>query len=121
MKGKCFRSKKGDRAMLLIWNRKDNTCGPVDVPRFLSKKIGGDWGRLPNVGGHWVRYKMVIRPQAGKVDTFDFRIFDEGYTEAKGVRVLSYASLDAYPEMVFLDGWFNKKSKEADVKLTRAA
>jgi hypothetical protein len=116
-----FLKGKGDKKMFLKRNSGKNASGPEEVPRFLSRRIGEDWGKLPHMDGHWVRYKMVTRPQADKTEVFDFRIFDEGYTEAKGIKILDYASLDGYPDLVFLDGWFNKKSKESEIKLPKAA
>ncbi len=101
--------------------KKEDKRGPQEVPSFLSRKIGENWGKLPRGEGYWVNYRMVTRPHPNKGEQTDFRIFDEGYANLKSIKVVDYATLDGYPDLVLLDGWFNKKSKEADVRLTKAA
>jgi hypothetical protein len=59
---------------------------------------------------------MVTRPQANGGDDLDVRIFDKWHATEKKVQVLDYSSLDHHPDLVLLEGWFNRKAKKGAIK-----
>ena len=62
---------------------------------------------------NWVwKLKAVVRP-AEKKKVFYCRVFDEGRTEAAGVRVKDWTSLDEHPELILWEGYFDKGTREA--------
>ncbi|MBN2124880.1 MAG: hypothetical protein JW821_11345 [Deltaproteobacteria bacterium] len=97
------------------------SSAPFDVPSFVSRQIGNNWGKLPAAGGHWVHYKIVSRPSPEGGEVFDVRIFDEGQAIQEKVRIADYASLDLHPEMVLMEGRIDRKSGMADIRPKKAA
>jgi hypothetical protein len=49
------------------------------------------------------------------------RIFDNWSAKDKKVTVLNYASLDDRPDLVLIEGWFDKKSKKGEFKARSVA
>ena len=89
---------------------------PVKIPAYIGKHVVEEMQKMPQTSDHWVSYKAVVRPQAGKADSWDIRIFDEWETNEKGIKVADFAFLDAHPELIRFDGWFNAKTHTVDVK-----
>jgi hypothetical protein len=102
----------------MFWMKKKAVGRPQAVPAYLTRLIGDEWGKLPRVGDHWAEYHMVARPRGG--DDFDVRIFDSWSASEKKLEVLDYSSLDAHPDLVLLEGSFNKKTKKGAIKVSKA-
>ena len=62
-----------------------------------------------------------MRPRSENGNVFDVRIFDNWSARDKKVTVLNYASLDDRPDLVLIEGWFDKKSKKAEFKARSVA
>ena len=82
---------------------------PKDIPSAIGRDLVVDFGKEPN----WVwRLKAVEKPREGMEHCYDIRVFDENDAAAKKVRVRDYTSLDDHPELILVDGWYNKKKSE---------
>jgi hypothetical protein len=92
--------------------------GPMGLPAFIGKKLVPMMQDLP-APKNWVNYQMVVRPQAGKAHTYDFRVIDIWERDEKGklVIVSDYAYLDTHPEIVKFEGWFNSRTHQVDVSV----
>ena len=99
----------------MFWMKKDGNK-PAAVSGAMSRLIGNEWGKIPRTGEHWAEYLAVMRPQSEGGDVFDVRIFDKWMVNEKKVAVTDYSALDAHPDLVLLQGWFNKKTKKGDIK-----
>ena len=65
--------------------------------------------------------KTVVRPRSESKDAFDFRVFNEAQVAAKEVKVKDYTSLDEHPDLILYQGWFNKRTGQAQVEEKKAA
>ena len=54
-----------------------------------------------------------LRPQEKKV--FDVRVFDNAQAKMRQVDVRDYNTLDAHPELIAFEGWYNAKTREAQL------
>lgn len=87
--------------------------GPEEIPelagRFLvvMKKRDPDWV--------W-KLKSVVRNRPESKDAFDVRVFDESQAAQKGVKVKNWTTLDEQPDLILYEGWFNKKTLEAELE-----
>jgi hypothetical protein len=90
--------------------------GPTAIPAFIGKCLVPEIQKLP-APGNWVNYMMVIRPQPGKTNIFDFRVVDIWEPGEKGARVIisDYSFLDAYPEKIKVEGWFNSRTHQVSI------
>jgi hypothetical protein len=103
----------------MFWKKQQLTEGkPISIPAYVGKVLVTEMQKLPQASDHWVKYMMVIRPQAGKADMFDFRVIDEWETsdKAKKISVTDFASLDANPDLIKFEGWFNSKTHQVEAK-----
>jgi hypothetical protein len=92
--------------------------GPTGIPAFIGRAMVPELHKLP-VPTNWVRYMMVVRPQAGKSDTYDIRVIDEFEinNKTRKLTVHNYAFLDSYPDLVKFEGWFNSKTHEVRIEV----
>lgn len=83
--------------------------GPRDVPELVGRHLVVALGQNPD----WVWHlKSVVQPRLESKYAFYFRVFDEVQTSAKKVSVKNYDSLNAFPDLILFEGWFDKKSCE---------
>jgi len=88
--------------------------GPKGIPELVGRHLIVELKQNPD----WVwKLKGVVRkkPEEGK-DAFDFRLFDEAQVAAKKVTVKDYNSLDEHPNLIFYEGWFDKKSMRVQIE-----
>ena len=82
---------------------------PEPVGRYLVVRLDQD----PD----WVwNLKSVSRPHPEKSELFDVRIYDERYVALENVVIKNYTSLDARPELILFEGWYDKKTMKAEVQ-----
>jgi hypothetical protein len=105
----------------MFWMKKRNDGKPVSLSAGMSRLIGEEWAKLPRNGDHWAEYLAVMRPQSDGGDVFDIRIYDKWVATEKKVQVLGYSSLDAHPELILLEGWFNQNSKKGEILARKGA
>ena len=81
---------------------------PEPVGRYLVVKLGKD----PD----WVWHlESVARQRPEGKHAFDIRVFDSSLAESKNVVVKNFNSLDAHPELILFEGWYDKKSMQAQI------
>lgn len=85
---------------------------PRQITGILEKQLTGEY----KIDADLVRVLMAVvrkRPQTEKA--LDCRIFDPSEAEAKGLKIKDYTSLDAYPDLVLFEGWFDEGSKQVEL------
>ena len=82
---------------------------PDRIGRYMvvEKKMDPDyvWG-----------LKCALRPHSQGQTSFAFRVFNDNTSQNAGVRVLNFDSLDAHPELIILQGRFDKRSNEIEIQ-----
>jgi len=64
----------------------------------------------------WVwRLKCLERQKDGREGCYEVRVFDENTAGERKISVRDYTSLDEVPELILFEGWYNKKTSEAEV------
>ena len=82
---------------------------PEPVGRHLVVKLKKD----PD----WVwSLKAVVRQKAEGKSTFDVRVFDDAQVASHKIIVKNYTSLDAHPDLVLYEGWFDKKTGGVEIQ-----
>lgn len=86
---------------------------PARLPAAAARYLTGQVGHNPT----WVKgLKCVKRINADREDTYELRVFDEILAAENEVRIESYHSLDAYPELIIYEGWVNQNADIAFLK-----
>ncbi len=91
---------------------------PHAVSGAMSRLIGEEWRKLPPIGDHWAEYLAVMRPKSEGSTACDVRIFSKWAAEEKKLTVANFSSLDDHPDLILLEGWFDKKTKKGEIKAT---
>jgi hypothetical protein len=100
--------------------QKNDYKGPYRISGSLARLIGEEWGKIPQSGDHWVQYLAVSRPHTEDEKLVDVRIFD-GWTAAqKKVEVRDFSSLDGHPELILMEGWYDQKSWNGNIRAKAA-
>lgn len=82
---------------------------PKDLPQEIGRHLVVDENYDPD----WVwGLKYAMLPQGDSNTVFDFRIFSESAAADQNVRIRDYHSLDAHPDLILFDGWFDRKSRK---------
>lgn len=100
---------------------KKDQNGPRDLDGYVTRRIAGEWSKIPANSDHWVKYLEVTRPHPEDKDAVQIRIFDEWEANQKQVKVTDYSSLDQHPDLVLFEGWYNKKAKTSEIRFKKAA
>jgi hypothetical protein len=105
----------------MFWKKKSlaNQTGPFTVPNFVGDKIATSFQTSPDFSNHWVKYKGVVRLHAGEKGGCDIRIFDEWETNQTHIKVIDYAFLDTHTDLVHFEGWFDYKTRTAEINDVR--
>jgi hypothetical protein len=94
---------------------KEKLPGPKDIPslvkNYLVKNIKFD-PDLVNVLRSVSRKKDISNP---KSRTFYIRIFDEADAYANKVEIKNYLSLDDYPGLIILEGWYDESTSTVEL------
>ena len=94
---------------------------PEELHGYLSRLIANEMEKAPANTDHWVKYMVVQRPHEDDIETIDVRIYDKYSVEQKKIKVTDFTSLDASPDLILFEGWYNKKKKLSDIKFKKAA
>jgi hypothetical protein len=105
----------------MFWRKKNSDTAPVSISGTLGRAIAGELGKIKISGDHWADYRAVMRPRSEDGNVSDVRIFDNWSAKDKKVTVRDYASLDDQPDLVMIEGWFDKKSKKGEFKARSVA
>jgi hypothetical protein len=96
----------------------ENAVKPVKLhkPTELPAEVGRDMVVRLGKDPDWVwNLRAVAKPSAGSPYLMDVRVFSPAAVAAKRILVKNYHSLDEHPDMVLFDGWYNKKTHEANL------
>ena len=102
----------------MIWSKKsekeeEKLSGVKNIPgsvhNYLAteKKLDADLAKL---------LKAVMRKGAENEKGVRIRIFDESDALAKKVDVKDYTSLDARPDLILYEGWFDEGAKQVNLE-----
>jgi len=111
-----------------FWEKKQEGTapgGPHEVKLPGPKRINESVGRFLVVrlqaDPDWVwSLKEVERQHPETKTVFDVRVYDERETALKNVTVQNFNTLDAYPDLILYEGWFDKKTLKAQVEEKKA-
>jgi hypothetical protein len=104
--------KKQSDSVDLSKEKEEKLSRPQDIPEAVGRCLVVDLGKDPD----WVwKLKSVVRRQAEKY-RYDVRVFDETQTGARGMRVRDYTTFDEYPDLILFEGWYDKKSYQAQMQ-----
>lgn len=79
------------------------------IGRFLVVRLQAD----PD----WVwSLKEVERQRPEAKTAFDVRVYDERQTVSKNVMIKNYSSLDAHPDLILYEGWYDKKTMKVQIE-----
>ena len=94
--------------------RSSNLPKPKDLPTQVGMYLVTQLKLDPD----WVwSLKGVVRPKTEK-HNFEIRIFDPKEAAVSDVKIRDYNSLDDFPEMILLEGYFNKRYGWVNIKRT---
>ena len=86
---------------------------PKEIPYPAGKYLVVDLGQDPE----WVwKLKGAVRKRPEGKNAYDVRVFSESDTSTRKMIVKDYNFLDAYPELILYEGWFDNKTNEAHLK-----
>lgn len=95
----------------------EKLSGPRPIPGLVGKYLTTEY----KVDEDLVRLLMsVVRKRPQAVGAFDCRIFDQSDAGARKIKVQDYTTLDAHPELVLYEGWFDENSKRVELKEKRS-
>jgi len=100
----------------MFWMKRKDDGKPVSVSAAIARLIGDEWGKLPRSGDHWAEYLAVMKPQSEGQDVLDVRIYDKWCASEKKVNVQNYSSLDIHPDLILLEGWYDKRSNKGEIR-----
>ena len=66
------------------------------------------------------RLKSVAMPVDGETGRQQIRIFDPDKAAVARVAVKDFPSLDPHPDLIVLEGWFDKSSQETELRPSAA-
>ena len=101
-----------------FWEKKNEGTheklpGPKDIPYPVGRHLVVDLGQDPD----WVwQLKGVSLRKEGSKDVFHVRIFSANDAAMKKVSVKNYRSLDEHQDLILFEGWFDKKTMQAQVQ-----
>jgi len=104
-----------------FWQKSDKQNSRPKVvilaaPGFLPEPVAKYLVVTVKQEAEWIwSLKAVERSRSEEKKVFDVRVFDKAQVNMKNVHVRDYNSLNAYPELIAFEGWYNKKTREAQL------
>ena len=87
--------------------------GPRNIPDAVGRYLVVNMKKDPD----WVwNLKALLRNHPESKDVFDVRVYNEMQLSGKGIFVKNYTSMDASPELILYEGWFNKRTNDVHVE-----
>lgn len=85
--------------------------GPRNIPESVGRYMVVKMKKDPD----WVwGLEAVLRPRSEGKHVFDVRVFDVNEAASKNISVKNFNSLDACPELILFEGWFDKKNNQVE-------
>jgi hypothetical protein len=92
---------------------KEKALKTREIPDTVGRELVTKMGKDPD----WVwKLKAALRQRPDAKSAFDFRIFSEEQAGSKKVAIKNYDSLDANPELILFEGWYDKKTNKVEVR-----
>ena len=95
-------------------SKEERLSGPKTLPgvvgQYIVVKLRGDPDRVWSL-------KAVLKPNVKSKNAFDVRVFED--SPLLSSRVKDYNSLNEHPELILYEGWFDKKTLEAEINAKR--
>ena len=85
---------------------KSSNVMPEPVAKYLEAQ---------GLDSTWVRNLKAVSKNHNGAKAMDVRIYDDVDANAKNVKVKEYASLDANPDLVLYEGWFDTDSNKVEL------
>jgi len=86
--------------------------GPKAMPDPIGRYLVVQLKKDPD----WVwKLEVVVRPRPEGKTASDFRVFEANQVYAKNVSVKNYLSLDAHPDLILYEGWYDKRSMKVEI------
>ncbi len=106
-----------------FWQKKEEEKGLAGTqtnklpgPRAMPDPVGRYLVVQMKKDPDWVwKLEAVVRPRPESKSAFDVRVFDANQLYAKKVNVKNYLSLDAHPDLVLFEGWYDKKTMKVEI------
>ena len=106
-----------------LWQRSDKKNSEpkaviLTAPAFLPEPVAKYLVVTLKQKAEWIwSLKAVERSRPEEKKVFDVRVFDPAKVNLRNVAVRDYNSLTAYPELIAFEGWYNKKTREAQLTI----
>lgn len=106
-----------------FWRHADSSADPavkpaikLKGPKELSQQLGMHLVTVVKMDPDMVwNLRMVLRPRKEDPARFDFRIFDPNASEASGVYVANFLSLDDHSDLIIFSGCLDKESQQFEI------
>jgi hypothetical protein len=85
---------------------------PKAIPEVVGRYLVVEMKRDPDLV--W-KLMAVIRPRAEKKNTFDVRVYSPVEAGVRRVNVKNYDTLDAAPDLILFEGWYDKAANTAEL------
>ena len=107
-----------------FWQRKEKVYQgagsknkKLSKPRDLPQVVGGYLVVEKNLDPDWIwSLKCMLRQQEGKKTAQDIRIFNREAAAEKGVNLTDYSALDAHPELILYEGYYDEQSLQVHIE-----
>ncbi len=103
-----------------FWKKRTSESGTAGTdskmpgPKQLPQQIGGYLVMKKKLDPDWVwSLRCVVRRYPQRKKQFDFRVFDPVEIRNRGLHIANFTSLDAHPELILFQGFYNKYVPEA--------
>lgn len=86
---------------------------PKEIPQMVGRHLVVSLGQDPD----WVwGLKAAMRPKDGSKSAREIRVFNPVSAASQGVSVRDFTSLDAHPELVLFEGWFDSRTNQLEIQ-----
>ena len=85
---------------------------PKPVPEVVGRHLVVEMKKDPDFV--W-QLMATSRARPDNKNAFDIRVYSPKEAAAKGVKVKNYDTLDATPELVLFEGWYDKQTNAANL------
>jgi hypothetical protein len=103
-----------------FWQRndeKDTLTIKLPKPKEIPEKIGRHLVVKEQMDPDLVwKFRCALKPHLQNQTSFDFRVFSQDSVLKAGVTVVNFDSLDAHPELIILQGQFDKRTDQIKIQ-----
>lgn len=85
---------------------------PKAIPEIVGRHLVVEMKKDPDFV--W-KLMAVVRPRDGGKTAFDVRVYSPVETGVRGVNVKNYDTLDAAPDLILYEGWYDKAANRAEL------